>query len=85
MSNNDLGIGAGFIGFMVLFYVVVIVVAIIANWQVWSKAGYNGAWSLLLLIPIVNIIAFLYLAFSDWPVRQRLRQLEGGGSGGPSV
>ncbi len=41
-------------------------------WRIWSKAGYSGAWSLLILIPFVGIFAFLgsliFLAFSEWPV-----------------
>ncbi len=66
---------AGLIGlaFFVLF--------IIAYWKIFSKAGYSGALSLLLLIPIANIIIILYLAFSKWPVLQELEALRARGSG----
>jgi hypothetical protein len=36
-------------------------------WKIFSKAGFNGALSLLMLIPLVNIVMIFYLAFSQWP------------------
>jgi uncharacterized membrane protein YhaH (DUF805 family) len=43
-----------------------------------QKAGYSGWWSLIVLVPLVNIIMFYVFAFSDWPVlrggAQRERQ-----------
>ena len=38
-----------------------------------SKAGYSGWWSLLTLIPIVNIVAIWVFAFSDWPALRARR------------
>jgi hypothetical protein len=43
--------------------------------RIFSKAGYNGALGLLLLVPAVNIFAFLMLAFSRWPIERELRDL----------
>lgn len=62
---------------ILLVYLVIIAVAIVANWKIWSKAGYAGAWSLLMIVPLVGIGAYLYLAFAEWPVQKRVRQLEG--------
>lgn len=53
-----------------LFYVLIIGLFIWAYWKIWSKAGFNGAWALLMLIPVVNVAAFFYLAFADWPVHR---------------
>lgn len=78
-SMEDFGIPAGAMMFIFAFYAVLVVVMIAAYWQIWSKAGYSGAWSLLMLVPLANIIAFFYLAFSDWPVRKQLRAQQGGG------
>ena len=33
----------------------------------WIKAGFPGALSLLLLVPVANIIFPFYLAFAEWP------------------
>jgi len=31
------------------------------------KAGYSGWWSLILLVPIVNVIMLWVFAFAKWP------------------
>ena len=40
---------------------------IIPFWQLFSKAGYSGWWSFLMIVPVVNVIALYVLAFSNWP------------------
>src|SRR6266496_726687 len=40
-----------------------------------SKAGYNGALSLLMFIPIANLVMILILAFAEWPIYAELNQL----------
>lgn len=52
---------------VLIFYVTIIAFFIFLWWKIWSKAGFNGAWSLLMLIPIVNLGAIIYFAFADWP------------------
>ncbi len=46
---------------------------ILPFWKIFSKAGYSGAWSLLMLVPLVNVLAIWIFAFSDWPVRRGQR------------
>lgn len=53
-------------------YLAVIIFFIVCYWKIWSKAGFRGAWSLLMLVPLVNLIAFAYLAFAEWPVHKRI-------------
>jgi len=36
--------------------------------RILRKAGYSQWLGLVVLIPVVNVIAFLCFAFSDWPV-----------------
>ena len=36
-------------------------------WRICTKAGYPGIASLLVLIPVINVIFLYWLAFSDWP------------------
>lgn len=52
-----------------------LVLGIIIWWKIFSKAGYSGALSLLMLVPIANLIVILYLAFSTWPIQRELEQL----------
>jgi len=40
-------------------------------YKIFSKAGYSGCYSLVMLIPILNIIALFIFAFSEWPIERR--------------
>ncbi len=40
-------------------------------WRIVSKAGYAGAWSLLVLVPGLNILMLWVFAFSRWPTETR--------------
>ena len=44
---------------------------IIPFWQLFSKAGYSGWWSLLMVVPLVNFVALYVLAFSSWPALKK--------------
>lgn len=46
-------------------------VLIVPFWQLFSKAGYSGWWSLLMIVPILNLITLYVLAFSSWPSLKR--------------
>lgn len=41
-------------------------------WRIFTKAGYSGLTSLLLLIPVINIVAVWYFALTDWPIESEL-------------
>lgn len=43
------------------------IIFLIPLWKIVSKAGYHGAWSLLSLVPFVNIAALWLFAFKRWP------------------
>ena len=47
------------------------ILAVIPAWKVVSKAGYHGAWSLLIFVPLVNIVMMYVFAFSQWPTERR--------------
>jgi uncharacterized membrane protein YhaH (DUF805 family) len=63
-----------------IIYLAILVLVIIAWWKIASKAGYSGAWALIMFIPFVNFIFFLIFAFGNWPVLQELeqRRMQGG-------
>ena len=62
-----------------LVFLVTLAFGIIVQWRIAAKAGYPGALSLLMLIPIVNFVVLLMFAFSEWPIERALR---GNGPGG---
>lgn len=50
------------------------VFSIFCWWKIFSKAGYNGALSLVFLAgiipligPLICLILFIWFAFADWP------------------
>jgi hypothetical protein len=43
---------------------------IVPAWRIAAKAGFPGAWSLLLVVPIVNIMLFWVFAFIEWPTEK---------------
>jgi len=46
---------------------VMAVVVILPFWFIYSKAGHSKWLSLLMVVPIVNVIMLYFLAFSQWP------------------
>ena len=58
-----------FLGFFILHLII--------NWRIAEKAGYGGAMSLLMLIPLVNYVILLIFAFSEWPIETRLKAMGG--------
>ena len=43
-------------------------ILIIPLFQLWKRTGHSGWISLLMLIPVVNLIMVYVLAFKAWPV-----------------
>ncbi len=62
--------------FGVLILLVVVVIKAVIFCKIFSKAGYSWVLGLLMLVPIANIIMPFFLAFADWPVQQKARQLK---------
>src|SRR5947209_3803995 len=68
------GLGAS----LAIFFIIGIgslVLSIVIFWRIFSKAGYSGAMSLLLFVPIANIIVLCILAFGQWPIYRELKYL----------
>jgi hypothetical protein len=57
-------------------FVVAVVLMVVAFWQIFRKAGFDGPLALVMLVPGLNVAAMLFLAFAEWPVLRRLRALE---------
>lgn len=73
LSNGQAAaIGGTFLLVTVIIGLAAAVFGIFCWWRIFSKAGYSGALSLLLFIPIANLIVFLILAFGEWPILAEL-------------
>lgn len=42
-------------------------------WRIFHRAGWPGWWTFGMMVPILNLVLFIKLAFSDWPVHRVLR------------
>jgi len=60
------------------------VVPAVIMWRICSKAGYPRALGLLILIPIVNLILLLFLAFAKWPIERELEGYKHSSGSGPA-
>jgi len=63
----------------IIVTIIVVVLALAFNiliwWMIFKKAGYGGALGLLMIVPLVNLVLLLILAFGKWPVLRELEQL----------
>ena len=78
MYDNSSQLAAALTGFGLfigIISIVTIILAIIIWWRIFSKAGYNGALGILMLVPIANLVMILILAFAEWPIQAELNQL----------
>jgi hypothetical protein len=49
------------------FWLIGAVIAVVPIWRICKRVGYSPWLSLLVVIPLVNLIFIYYLAFSQWP------------------
>lgn len=47
--------------------IIMLLIVIFPFWKIFSKAGYPGWLSLLMLVPFLNFVILFFLAFSEWP------------------
>jgi hypothetical protein len=51
----------------VLVIAPLLALTIIPTWRILQRAGFNGAWALLMLVPLVGFVVLWVLAFVRWP------------------
>ncbi len=57
----------GMSGFGPLWMLLISAIVALPFWRICTKAGYSGWLSLLVVIPVANVIFFYFLGFSEWP------------------
>ena len=57
----------GFYGFGWLWVLAWAAIVVVPFWRICEKAGYSGALSLLILVPLVNVGLLYFLGFANWP------------------
>lgn len=89
MDHNSTA-AAGLVATIMMVYGIVLLAVIAFTiwiyWRIFVRAGFNGALSLLNLVPGVgNLICMLILAFGRWPIEDELDGLRGRAPIGPTV
>jgi uncharacterized membrane protein YhaH (DUF805 family) len=85
VDNNSVNAGVLATVFMIygIIFVAIIIFTLWVYWRIFAKAGFNGAMSLLNLVPgIGQLICMIILAFSRWPIEDQMDALRRGGGGG---
>ncbi len=57
-----------------LWHWIIVLLFLISAWPAWrisERAGFAGAWGLLIALPLVNLIVLWLFAFSRWPIDRR--------------
>lgn len=70
MYGFGYGWHGGFGLFPLIWLVVVAVVVLFPLGTVLRRIGFSPLWSVLAIVPIVNLVALWVLAFTDWPRRE---------------
>jgi len=61
---------------MGVFAVLGFIVWVSLSVLIFRKAGYSGIQIILLFVPIVNLVLFVWFALSEWPIQKELRELK---------
>jgi hypothetical protein len=61
----------GMDGMGLLWMIVLGIVMVVPFWRISQKAGYPGVLALLVLVPLVNLAFFYFLAFARWPIHRQ--------------
>jgi hypothetical protein len=58
-------------------WIVVALIAVVPFWRLCQRVGYSPWLSLLMLLPIANVVLLYFIAFAEWPSQR------GGAGAGP--
>jgi len=72
---------AGAVVFGLIFIAIVFSIVLLPLFFIVKKAGYSPWWTLVIFVPLLDIVAIYLFAFLDWPV---LRAARGEGGAMPS-
>jgi hypothetical protein len=48
-----------------------ILLSVVPFWMICKKAGFPAALSLLMVVPIANVVLPFYIAFAEWPAQRQ--------------
>ncbi len=57
---------------IIVMCLIVGILAVVAFWRICAKAGFPGWYGVAVVIPMVNVLFVLFLAFAEWPLEREL-------------
>ncbi len=57
---------------MIVMCLIVGIVAVVAFWRICARAGFPGWYGVGVVIPLVNVLLVLFLAFAEWPLERKM-------------
>jgi hypothetical protein len=51
-------------------WLIAAVLGVIPFWRICTRVGFSPWLSLLIIVPLANIIFIYYVAFADWPMHK---------------
>ena len=61
---------AEFAVLQLLLFLLGAAIIVIPFWKIYSKAGFSKWLSLLMIVPLVNLLVLYVVAFSTWPAHR---------------
>ena len=59
-----------------LFWLILFVLNLVCFWRIFEKAGFKGAYAIMMVVPVLNIVGLVLLAFVEWPVHRLVNYLD---------
>jgi len=75
MENSELFGGLLLAAAVATCALAIIAVSVWVWWRIVSRTGHSGWLSLLMLVPLANIVLLLMLAFGEWPIHREMADL----------
>jgi hypothetical protein len=50
-----------------LVWLIAVLIGIVPFWRICGRVGHSPWLSLLILVPLINLIFIYWLAFAEWP------------------
>ncbi|MGH9645098.1 MAG: hypothetical protein ACRD3Q_22060 [Terriglobales bacterium] len=50
-----------------LVWLLAVLIGVVPFWRICSRVGHSPWFSLLILVPLINLVFIYWLAFAEWP------------------
>ncbi len=55
---------------LIIFLIIIAIPTVLIFSRVVKKAGFSGWWSVVLIVPLLNLIMVWVFAFMEWPAEK---------------